>query len=366
VSGPPGPVSTQRLAPRTASFRQETTAYEKWLRKRCDVVETDLEEKHRRMREGAFKFLRATYFRWARTIEEICPDLSNAPRLACVGDLHVENYGTWRDADSRLVWGINDFDEAAVMPYAYDLLRLVTSALLALGRQVTAARAAAAVLDGYRSGLSNPAAALLDENAGWLRPFVNPSEEESRKFWRDLDALPEADPPAPLRRALRGSLPEGVTDLRFASRTAGGGSLGRPRFVAVAGWNSGRLVREAKAFVPSAWDWAHQKARRRTWFIDLANGSFRSPDPLLRVEGGFVFRRLAPDARKIDLEDIHARALSSRLLGAMGADLAAVHASDPRSTRIAGDLEARAPGWLARAAEAARHATQKDFEAYTS
>jgi hypothetical protein len=125
-------------------------------------------------------------------------------------------------------------------------------------------------------------------------------------------------------------------------------------------------VREAKAFVPSAWDWAHDRARRRTWFIDLANGSFRSPDPLLRVEVGFVFRRLAPDARKIDLEDIHARELSMRLLGAMGADLAAVHASDPRSTRIAGDLEAREPAWLARAAEAARRATQKDFEAYTS
>jgi hypothetical protein len=349
-----------------ASFRHDIASYESWLRKRCDVVEKDLEEKHRRMREGAFEFLRATCFRWARTIEGICPDLSDAPRVACVGDTHVENFGTWRDMDSRLVWGVNDFDDTAVMPYAYDLVRLVTSALLALGRQLPATRAADAVLDGYRRGLSNPAPALLDENAGWLRPFVNPGEAQNRKFWRDVEALPEADPPAPVRAALRRSLPQGATCLRFASRAAGLGSLGRPRFVAVACWNSGRVVREAKAFVPSAWDWAHDRARRRTWFIDLANGSFRSPDPLLHVEGGFVFRRLAPDARKIDLEDIHAQKLSTRLLEAMGADVAAVHASDPRSTRIAEDLEARKPGWLAQAAEAARDATQKDFEAYLS
>jgi Uncharacterized protein conserved in bacteria (DUF2252) len=348
------------------SFRHDMAAYETWLRKRCDVVEKDLEEKHDRMRKSDFKFLRATYFRWARTIEEICPDLASAPRVACVGDIHVENFGTWRDADARLVWGINDFDEAAVMPYAYDLVRLVTSVLLAPGHPFTAARAATAVLDGYRSGLSNPIPALLDENAGWLRSFADPSEEESRQFWNDVDALPEADPPAPVRKGFRKSLPVGATDLRFASRTAGGGSLGRPRFVAVASWNCGRVVREAKAFVPSAWGWAHDGASRQSWFVDLADGSFRSPDPLLHIEGGFVFRRIAPDARKIDFKGVHAHKLSTRLLEAMGADLAAVHASDPRSTRIAGDLEAREPAWLARAAEAARLATQRDFETYAS
>ncbi|MEO8526293.1 MAG: DUF2252 family protein [Caldimonas sp.] len=342
------------------------SAYERWLRKQCDVVESDLEAKHERMRKSAFRFLRATYFRWARTIEAVCPDLARAPRVACVGDIHIENFGTWRDADARLVWGVNDYDESAVMPYAYDLVRLVTSILLAPGHQITAARAATAVLGGYRSGLSNPVAALLDENAGWLRSFANPSEEESRSFWKDIDVLPEADPPAQVRKELRKSLPVGAADLRFASRTAGGGSLGRPRFVAVANWNSGRVVREAKAFVPSAWGWAHDRASRRPWFVDLADGSFRSPDPLMHIEGDFMFRRIAPDARKIDFKGVHAQELSTRLLEAMGADLAAVHASDPRSTLIAGDLTARKRGWLARAAEAGRHATQRDFEAYTS
>ncbi|MGL1576695.1 DUF2252 family protein, partial [Vibrio parahaemolyticus] len=72
-----------------------------------------------------------TFWRWVEVMPGVCPDLVTAPRVLAVGDLHVENYGTWRDAEGRLVWGINDFDEAFEMPYALDLLRLATSALLA-------------------------------------------------------------------------------------------------------------------------------------------------------------------------------------------------------------------------------------------
>jgi len=32
--------------------------------------------------------------------------------VLAVGDLHVENFGTWRDAEGRLIWGVNDFDES--------------------------------------------------------------------------------------------------------------------------------------------------------------------------------------------------------------------------------------------------------------
>jgi hypothetical protein len=41
--------------------------------------------------------------------------------------------------------------------------------------------------------------------------------------------------------------------LRFATRTKGSGSLGRPRYLAIALWQGGHLAREAKAVVPSAW-----------------------------------------------------------------------------------------------------------------
>jgi uncharacterized protein (DUF2252 family) len=72
------------------------------------------------MAEAVFPFLRATFYRWAQLWPEICRELSRGPQVLVVGDLHVENFGTWRDAQWRLVWGVNDFDEAATAAYAAD------------------------------------------------------------------------------------------------------------------------------------------------------------------------------------------------------------------------------------------------------
>src|ERR1043165_8327795 len=132
------------------SFVDDNTAYEAWLATQCDVVTEDIRAKHRLMKDNAFMFLRATYFRWARQIPQICPELMDAPRLLCIGDLHLENFGTWRDADGRLVWGVNDFDEAAVMPSVIDLVRLATSIRLAPRLGVRDRAVAEAMLRGYR------------------------------------------------------------------------------------------------------------------------------------------------------------------------------------------------------------------------
>src|SRR5471030_326037 len=113
------------------SFIGDNDAYEAWLRTQCDVVEEDLQAKHERMSKSAFDFLRATFFRWAGKISSICPELASSTPIVAVGDTHVENFGTWRDAEGRLVWGINDFDEAAIIPFAFDLVRLAASARLA-------------------------------------------------------------------------------------------------------------------------------------------------------------------------------------------------------------------------------------------
>lgn len=346
---------------RVNPVQRDVDEYEAWLRRHCRVVEADLDEKHRRMQGGAFAFLRATYFRWARTIGSICPELATAPRVACIGDIHVENFGTWRDADARLVWGVNDYDEVAVMPYVHDLVRLATSATLAPRSRLSTTDAATAVLDGYRAGLMDPHAVLLDQQADWLRAFANPTVRSNRSFWQTIGDCAAASPPAAVRAALIRSLPAGASNVRFASQTKGGGSLGRPRYIAVAQWDGGLVVREAKAYVPSAWIWAHGKNETRDpWFVELSQGSFRSPDPVLRTEAGCVIRRVAPDARKIELADMRGRRLSIRLLEAMGADLAGVHSADPRSARIAQDLNGRKSRWLQRAVQAAAELAERD------
>jgi hypothetical protein len=47
----------------------------------------------------------------------------------------------------------------------------------------------------------------------------------------------------------------------------------------------------------------------------------------------------------------------------MGADLAAVHAADPRSPRILDDLRTRTGPWLLRAVKAAMAHTERDYRA---
>ncbi|MFG3705505.1 DUF2252 domain-containing protein [Micromonospora sp. NPDC047670] len=46
------------------------------------------------------------------------------------GDLHAENFGTYMNASGRLVFNVNDFDEAYVGPFSWDLKRLAASVAL--------------------------------------------------------------------------------------------------------------------------------------------------------------------------------------------------------------------------------------------
>jgi hypothetical protein len=262
---------------------------------------------------------------------------------------------------------VNDFDEAAVMPYAFDLVRLAASVELAPDMRIAGRDAADAVLEGYRSGLKQPGPALLDEQEIWIRDYVKCSDDCRRKFWKDIDDLKTADPPPLIRKLLVASLPGKAEETAFFRRRAGGGSLGRPRFVAVATWRGGRVVREAKALVASAWDWSRGKTPRQHKFLALSTGAYRAPDPYLRVEPdaegtNFVFRRLSADSRKINLDDDAAK-LKREQLHAMGADLASIHAATSNAAAaITADLKARRGGWLRDGVRAAREATEKDFE----
>lgn len=103
----------------------------------------------------------------------MCPDLANAPSVLAVGDLHIENFGTWRDAEGRLIWGVNDLDEAWPAAYCLDLVRLATSAYLAISaEQLSLSRrvAAEAIEQGYRDGFAAGGKPfILAEEHRWLR-----------------------------------------------------------------------------------------------------------------------------------------------------------------------------------------------------
>ena len=46
------------------------------------------------------------------------------------GDLHAENFGTYMNSSGRLVFNVNDFDEAYVGPFSWDLKRFAASLAL--------------------------------------------------------------------------------------------------------------------------------------------------------------------------------------------------------------------------------------------
>ena len=344
------------------TFRDDALAYDAWLRTQCDVVEEDLSYKRQRMKASPFVFLRATCFRWARRIERICPELAGAPAVLSVVDLHLENYGTWRDAEGRLVWGVNDFDEAAVAPYPFDLVRLAASARLVPDLRIEKPAIAAAILVGYRQGLDFPRPTLLDEQETWMRPLVACSDRQRAKFWDEAHSWLGALPPPAVAAGLRQSLPADAVRLRFASCRKGGGSLGRPRYVAIAEWRGGHVVREAKALVPSAWDWAHGRTDPQSRFAELADGPFRTPDPFLRAADRFIYRRIAADARKVEYGGD--RSVPAALLTAMGRDLGAIHAADPRLPELRADLASRPAKWLHDAAKAAAAAVEADYRSW--
>ena len=131
-----------------------TADFDDWLAKRLPVIRQDIALKHQSMAEDAFPFFRATFYRWLQHWPEVCGDLAKAPTVLAVGDLHVENFGTWRDEEGRLIWGVNDLDEVWPGAYTLDLVRLTTSAYLAAAAEhlsLTRREAAEAIEEGYRA-----------------------------------------------------------------------------------------------------------------------------------------------------------------------------------------------------------------------
>jgi uncharacterized protein (DUF2252 family) len=108
------------------------------------------------MKESPFGFLRGTFYRWAQLWPSVCVDLCSAPKVVAVGDLHVNSFGTWRDAEGRLCWGVDDFDEAYPLAYTNDLVRLAASLKIVVdteGLSIKLKDGCNAILEGYSDSL---------------------------------------------------------------------------------------------------------------------------------------------------------------------------------------------------------------------
>lgn len=236
-----------------------------WHRK---FDKTDLPQKLERMAASPFGFFRGTFFLFVG-------DLPSKPMLKArgliIGDVHTQNFGSFRSVSGSIVFDINDFDEATESFYEWDVTRLAASLLLSaednshrLGDGVNAAEAAVrewiASLARWRNMSRNkfeavepaPMETRLLKTAGersrptFLAKLTEPARRGAYVLLNSSVYPPataeqheaaQAALPEFLKRCLApaNAKPQRYTFQDVSRRVAGNGSMGRPRFAVLLG-----------------------------------------------------------------------------------------------------------------------------------
>ncbi|MEU2153662.1 DUF2252 domain-containing protein [Streptomyces sp. NPDC019396] len=177
--------------------------------------------KFRKMAGSAFAFYRGTACLFYADLER---EQNSGPyldertsRVWIHGDLHAENFGTYMDANGRLIFNVNDFDEAYVGPFTWDVKRL--SASLALIGYTKA------LSDGQISDLVRTYAAAYRERIHALASGAK--NDEVPPFTLDTAEGPLLDALRSARALTRFGLLDSVTEIREYERrfTEGGGAI---------------------------------------------------------------------------------------------------------------------------------------------
>ncbi|WP_184528552.1 DUF2252 domain-containing protein [Variovorax sp. Sphag1AA] len=241
-----------------------------------------LKLKYQNMRSSPFVFLRGTCHLFYDRLSRIGAPRS-APLTWVCGDLHLENFGSYK-GDNRLVYfDINDFDEAALAPASWDLIRFLTS--LRVGAESIAVRSREArklcevFIESYASALCAGKAYWVERDTaqGLVRVLLDDLRERQRTQFlasrTDMKgrrrmlrtdgkkALPASDQQRALAAQVIQQFATGQTNPKFydvldvARRIAGTGSLGVDRYaILVEGKGSpdGNYVLDLKQAMPSS------------------------------------------------------------------------------------------------------------------
>jgi uncharacterized protein (DUF2252 family) len=214
--------------------------------------------KYRAMRADPFVFLRGTCHLFYERLPAI-ERFASTPLAWVCGDMHLENFGSYK-GDNRLVYfDINDFDEAALAPVGWELVRFATSILVG-APALSASRTDALALtqgfvDAYAKALSQGKArwAERDTTQGLVRELFDGLRGRQRSDFLDkrterrgahrvlkLDgqkALPASEKQREQVMAFMREFAQTQADPGFykpldvARRIAGTGSLGMERYV---------------------------------------------------------------------------------------------------------------------------------------
>ena len=341
--------------------RDATRAYPTLLGRKLD-----------RMAGSPLAYLRGTAPLFYQLLVEH-PDLAAGPDGEgwLVGDAHLENFGAFRSVDARgeesVVFDVNDFDEAIIAPFRWDVVRLLTSVILG-GRELgsngkQSVQLCSAILEGYVTALATveipanpppPVRRLLDKvDQRTHKDLLDKRTERvgnGRRFVRGdryLELSAELAPKARVAFAAyveqldpQQKLPRDhflVEDVAF--RVAGCGSLGSLRIAVLTrgkGEPDNRWIFDMKSEgAPSAQVLTPAPPGPPAERVRNANLACLVRPPRMsgttELDGQSLFvRRLLPQEDKLDLVHLRAEELPdlARYLGAL---LGRVHARGVKS-----------------------------------
>ena len=299
--------------------------------------------KYGKLRANVFAFFRGTcHLFYDRLPQKNL--FKNSPLVWACGDLHLENFGSYK-GDNRLVYfDINDFDEAALAPAGWDLVRMLTSVLVGTdglkGDAFGENNLGATFLNAYASSLATgkPYWVERETATGPVRVLLDGLRERSRVQF--LDARTEikgkkrlirldGKNALPASKAQRASIGEfmssfaknqpnpaffGVQDI--ARRIAGTGSLGVDRFALLVqgkGSPNGNYLLDLKHSTPSTLA-GHLELKQPLWpseahrIVELQQRSQAVPmaflQPVQVDSAAYVLRGLQPSEDRISFSPL--------------------------------------------------------------
>jgi uncharacterized protein (DUF2252 family) len=142
--------------------------------------------KYEAMTENAFRFYRGTCHLFYEDLAK-AETLPVSPLTWICGDLHIENYGSYKGDNKLVYFDLNDFDEGILAPAAYELARMVTSIFIAFDsldiEPEKAIKMAALFLKTYSATLSKGKAIYIEPRTarGIVCDFLTAADKSKEK-----------------------------------------------------------------------------------------------------------------------------------------------------------------------------------------
>ncbi|HET7795975.1 MAG TPA: DUF2252 family protein [Rhizobacter sp.] len=306
-----------------------------------------LQLKYRKMRESPFVFLRGTCHLFYARLPSGGVFRSAPPVWSC-GDLHIENFGSYKGDNRLSYFDTNDYDEAALAPASWDLVRVLCSlwvaadsGALGAAKPSDAKALAQTLLRSFAASLAHGKAYWVERDTaqGPVKTLLDDLRKRERKAFLDdrtqrkpgrprklrIDGektlAVDADQHKQVEKFMKGFAsqqpdPDFYKLLDVARRIAGTGSLGVERYVLLVrgkGSPDGNYLLDLKRSLPSSLV-PHLRVKQPRWdneaerIVTLQQRMQAVPMALLHPvtmnRHSWVLRELQPTQDRVALDKL--------------------------------------------------------------